>query len=145
MRTVEQIRVMMSEKGLKVTPQRIRVLEEIYKLDNHPTADDIIRQVHLTNPNIASGTVYNVLDTLVENGLIKRVKTEHGVMHYDGDMAQHHHIYCAECDHIDNYHSEELDELLRHFFEQNKINNFSIDEVVVNISGRFIEHKKAKH
>ena len=31
----------LSEKGLKITPQRVSILEAVYNT-NHPTADDII-------------------------------------------------------------------------------------------------------
>ena len=43
--TLNDIRNKLSEKGLKVTPQRIAILEAIYTLDNHPTADNIIESV----------------------------------------------------------------------------------------------------
>ena len=38
------IRDKISSKGLKVTPQRMRVLEAILKLDNHPTAEQNLSQ-----------------------------------------------------------------------------------------------------
>ena len=66
----------LQEKGLKVTPQRVAIFEAILKLDNHPTADDIISFIKTNHPNISVGTVYKVLDTLVENNLLKKVKTE---------------------------------------------------------------------
>jgi len=69
--TLENIRQALSDKGLKVTPQRQIILEAIYTLDNHPTAEQIIEYVKETHPNVAIGTVYKVLDVLVEHGLIK--------------------------------------------------------------------------
>ncbi|MDD4755969.1 MAG: transcriptional repressor, partial [Prolixibacteraceae bacterium] len=79
-----EIRDLIANKGLKVTPQRMRVLEAIYELNNHPTAENILEFIRKNDPNIGAGTVYNVLDTLVENNLIKKVKTEKDIMRYDG-------------------------------------------------------------
>jgi Fur family peroxide stress response transcriptional regulator len=145
MPSVEAIPELLREKGLKVTPQRMRILEAVYKLDNHPTAEQIISYIRKKNPNIGSGTVYNVLDTLVENDLIKKVKTEKDVMRYDGILENHHHLYCKECDYIQDYVDEKLDNLLKQFFEENKIDNFIIDDIKLQIGGKFIEHKKQKH
>ena len=39
---ITEIRNKLIEKGLKVTPQRIAILEAIIKLNNHPTAENII-------------------------------------------------------------------------------------------------------
>ena len=59
------------ESGLKVTPQRVAILEAIITLNNHPTAENIIDFIRKNHPNIATATVYKVLDILVENSLIK--------------------------------------------------------------------------
>ena len=93
-------RDLLSSKGLRITPQRMRVLESVFKLDNHPTAENILDYIKKRDPNISSGTVYKVLETLVENNLIKKVKTEKDVMRYDGIMENHHHLYCIKCDYI---------------------------------------------
>ncbi len=139
------IRNKISKKGLKVTPQRMRVLETIYKLGNHPTAENIISYIRKSDPNIGSGTVYKVLETLVETNIINKVKTEKDAMRYDGILEKHHHLYCKQCDHIEDYANEELDDLLKTFFEKNKIDNFTIDDIKLNISGNFIIHKDQNH
>lgn len=140
-----EIRDLIAEKGLKVTPQRMRVLEAIYKLDNHPTTENILEFIRKKDPNIGAGTVYNVLDTLTKNNIIKKVKTEKDVMRYDGILENHHHLYCIECDYVEDYNNKDLDILLKEFFENNQIDNFTIDEIKVNITGNFIKHKNIKH
>ncbi|MBP6978636.1 MAG: transcriptional repressor [Lentimicrobiaceae bacterium] len=134
------IRKKLSEKGLKVTPQRIAVLEAVHKLNNHPTADNIIEYIHRSNPNIASGTVYKVLDTLVENHLIRKVRTYGDAMRYDGIMAPHHHIYCSGSNVIEDYADPELDKLLNEYFTSGKLAGFEIEEIVLQIRGTFINH-----
>ena len=140
-----EIRDLISETGIKVTPQRMRVLEAIYKLDNHPTAENIIDFIRKNDPNIGSGTVYKVLETLVDKNLIKKVKTEKDVMRYDGNVKNHHHLYCIQCDYIEDYVNEKLDKLLNDFFKENKIDNFTIEDIKVSITGNFIKHKNNNH
>lgn len=140
-----KIRNLISGKGLKVTPQRMRVLEAIYELNNHPTAENILGYIRRNDPNIGSGTVYKVLDTLVENNLIVKVKTEKDVMRYDGILENHHHLYCIQCDYIEDFHNEKLDQLLADFFSENKIDNFIIEDIKLSINGNFIIHKNSNH
>ena len=44
---IEKIRNKFSGKGLKITPQRVVILEAIYKLSNHLTADNIIEYINI--------------------------------------------------------------------------------------------------
>ena len=135
--SIENIRNKLSEKGLKVTPQRINILEAVYNSTNHPTADQIIEHIHESHPNIATGTVYKVLDTLVENQLIKKVKTDADVMRYDGIVELHHHLYGTGSDLIEDYVDRELDEFLMKYFKSKRITGFKIEEIVLQIRGTF--------
>lgn len=131
----------LKEKGLKVTPQRLAVLEALYSLNNHPTADQIIEFIRPSHPNIATGTVYKVLETFVSHGIVNKILTENDAMRYDGILSNHHHLYSSDSDHIEDYVNEELDELLRSFFEKNSIKNYEIQSIKLHINGKFT-HKK---
>ncbi|MDD2438264.1 MAG: transcriptional repressor [Massilibacteroides sp.] len=145
MKKEHDIRYELSAKKLKITPQRVKVLEAIYEMDNHPTTENVIDYVRKSDPNISAGTVYNILEVLVKNDLIKKVKTEKDVMRYDGMTENHHHLYCKQCDYIEDYTNSELDKILKDYFEQNKIDNFIIDEIKLSISGNFVIHKNKNH
>ena len=132
----------MVEKGLKVTPQRIAILEAIYILKNHPTAEMIMDYIKDTHPGISSATIYKVLDALVENQLIKRVKTEKGIKRYDGITENHHHLYCSESEEIEDYMDGNLDQLLADYFKKNGIENFEIRDIKLQINGTFLKSKK---
>lgn len=133
----EEIKNRLAGKGLKITPQRMAILEAIYELKNHPAAENIIEYIRQKHPNIATGTVYKVLETLVDNRLIKKVTTDKDVMRYDGIMENHHHLYCSESDLIEDYHDNELDEVLRKYFENKRLPGFNIEEFVLQIKGTF--------
>jgi Fur family transcriptional regulator, peroxide stress response regulator len=136
--TVKEIRTRLSEKGLKVTPQRVAILEAIGALNNHPTADNIIEYIRKNHPNIATGTVYKVLEALVDKDLINKVKTDRDVMRYDAITENHHHLYCAESDRIEDYFDSELNEVIGNFFKNKGIPDFEITDIKLQIIGNFI-------
>ena len=104
---VKEIRSRLVEKELKITPQRMAILEAIIKLNNHPTAENIVEYIRKNHPNISVATVYKVLEVLTENQLVKKVKTERDVMRYDAIVESHHHIYCSDSDRIEDYFRSE--------------------------------------
>jgi Fur family transcriptional regulator, peroxide stress response regulator len=134
----EEISNKLIGKGLKVTPQRMAILSAILKLKNHPTAENIIDYIRKNHPNISLGTVYKVLEVLVENELIQKVKTENDVMRYDAIMENHHHIYCSDSDKIEDYFDNELNQLLERYFEKKKIPDFKVEDIKLQIIGKYI-------
>ena len=127
----------LSEKGLRVTPQRIAILGAIVNLDNHPTAENIIAYIKEKHPNISTGTVYKVLDSFVENSLLAKVKTESGIMRYDPLQSSHHHLYCESTERIEDYEDAGLDELIIEYFAKKGIKNFEIQNIQLHITGKF--------
>lgn len=139
----DRIRESLVERGLKVTPQRMAILEAIYTLDNHPTAEMILSYIKDTYPGIATGTVYKVLDVLIAHRLVERVKTEKDIMRYDGMLENHHHLYATESAEIRDYMDKELDQVLHNYFKEKAIENFEIQAVRLQINGRFLDRKES--
>lgn len=135
--SVNQIRDRLVEKGLKVTPQRIAILEAIYELNNHPTAEMIMEHIQDTHPGIASATIYKVLDALEKKKLINRVKTDKDINRFDGIVENHHHLYSSDSEQIKDYMNAELDHLLEDFFKRNSIDGFSLEEIKLQLIGKF--------
>lgn len=135
----KELIVKLKQKQLRVTPQRLTILEAINKLNNHPTAENIINHIKKNHPNISVGTVYKVLDLLVETNLLERVKTENGIMRYDPFVTKHHHLYCADSDKIEDYEDSELDQIISDYFKSKEIKNFQINDIKLQISGKFKE------
>ncbi len=135
-------RISLKESDLKVTPQRMAVLEALNNLRDHPTADKIKEYVVKNHPNIAVGTIYKTLETFVEKGLIKKVKTEKDVMRYDAVLDNHHHLYCEETERIEDFYDDELNKILENYFNRKRIPNFKIKEVKLQINGVFRRKKE---
>jgi len=132
------IKELLISKGLKATTQRLIIYDVIAGMRNHPTADDIYTEIVKNYPSISLSTIYNTLELFVEKNLINTVKSDSGTIRYDAVQDSHHHLYCEESDKIEDFYSPELDNLLNEFFEKNKINNFKINEVKLQIKGNFL-------
>ncbi len=130
-------REQLKSKGLKVTPQRVAIYEAVAELHNHPTAENIIEYIKSNHPNISVGTVYKVLDSLVENNLLRKVKNEKDIMRYDAIMSHHHHLYCSETDRIEDFEDPQLDQFITEYFKKKKIKNFKVQDIKLQITGTF--------
>lgn len=139
--SISEFKEVLVKKGLKITPQRMVVLEALADMDHHPTAENIIAYIRNHYPNIAVGTVYKTLETFVEKGIIKKVKTERDIMRYDAVTDHHHHLYCSESDRIEDYFDDDLNLLLANYFEQKQIPGFQIEDIKLQILGKFQKDK----
>ena len=129
------------DSNLKVTPQRIAVLEALNNLKNHPTADKIKEYVVKNHPSISVGTIYKTLETFVDKGLVKKVKTEKDVMRYDAILENHHHLYCEDTERIEDFFDDELDTMIEKYFQRKKIPNFKVKDIKLQIIGTFNNNK----
>jgi Fur family peroxide stress response transcriptional regulator len=139
----EVIRIL-TENGLKVTPQRTAVLEVVMNLHNHPTADYIAQYLRLNYPHIPIGTVYKILEIFVEKGIIKRVKTDNDILRYDAIKEKHHHLYCDTSQRIEDYYDDELYKIISEYFSRKKIPDFTIEDLKLQIVGKFNDKNKEK-
>jgi len=138
---IREIRNKLVEKSLKITPQRVAILEAIVTLNNHPTAENIIEYIRKNHPNIATATVYKVLDALAANELIKKVKTDKDIMRYDAVIEKHHHLYSTESDRIEDYFDSELNDLIDQYFKKKRIPDFEIEDIKLQVIGKFKDSK----
>ncbi len=132
----------LSSRGLKITPQRIAVFEVLLNSNDHPTVEAIHKRVLSTIPGISVTTIYNTLDTFVQKGLVKRVKTDTDVMRYEPMSEPHHHLYSSASDRMQDYIDPELDSMLIEYFKKKKIKNFSITEIRLQLMGDFQDINK---
>lgn len=136
------IKESLMEAGLKATHPRIVVFSELVNSEVHPTAEQLFERVHVDHPSISKGTVYRILDHLVNSGLVSQVATREGVKRYDANLDEHSHIYCTKTHQIQDFHSNELNELIKDYFEQKQIENFKIKDIKLQINGEKIDPDK---
>jgi Fur family transcriptional regulator, peroxide stress response regulator len=139
-----EIRNKLIEKGLKVTPQRMAILESVIMLNNHPAVENIVDYIRKNYPNIATATVYKVLDALLKAGLISKVITEKNILRYDALTENHHHLYCSDSDRIEDYLDDDLNKMLLDYFQQKEIPGFKIEDLKLQIIGKFTDKSSTK-
>ena len=83
--------------GLKITKPRLWIVEYLDGNKNHPTAIDIFQEVRREDKDFSFATVYNTLDILVKEGIVKQIKTEEKSCRYDPNTGLHGHFYCKSC------------------------------------------------
>ena len=81
----------------RMTRQRRIILEELRKVDTHPTADEIYTLVRRRLPHISLGTVYRNLDVLVANSEALCLDNAGSQKRFDGAVHRHSHVRCIKC------------------------------------------------
>ena len=84
---------------MRYSYQREIIKEIVCSTRTHPTADWIYAQARLVIPNISLGTVYRNLGQLVDRKEIRALDVG-GAIHYDGQVHDHQHFLCAECNKV---------------------------------------------
>jgi Fur family peroxide stress response transcriptional regulator len=108
---LQQFESLCRRLGVPLTVQRRVVLQAVLEMRDHPTADQIIDVVNDRVPGISRTTVYRVLDTLVEMGVVRRLHHPGAAVRYDGKVHRHHHLICKNCHKVIDVDSAALDRL----------------------------------
>lgn len=116
----EVFRNILKEKGLKVTNQRLLVLETMASHpDEHLSAEEIYDLVREKYPEIGLATIYRTVQVLVELHVIDKVSFDDGYARYelngngtDGDTGHHHHhAICSQCGKVYSIEDDLLENL----------------------------------
>jgi Fur family peroxide stress response transcriptional regulator len=136
--STEQIKDILKEKDLRVTFQRVLIYRELYNSMEHPTAEMIFEKLKIDHPMLSLGTVYKTLDCFYKAGLIRKIKVDDDVVHYDADLNMHTHIIHRNSNQIVDYHDEELNSILADYFRSKQISNYKITDFELNLFGEVV-------
>jgi Fur family transcriptional regulator, peroxide stress response regulator len=100
--SANQIVTTLKQRGLRVTPQRFAVYENLLGRCDHPTAEEILRDLNDSAPTTSQATVYSSLQALQSVGLVREVLLQEGVCRYDANVMPHHHFRCRHCGAIED-------------------------------------------
>ena len=84
------------------TVQRTIIADELRRLANHPTADEVYEAVRAEHPSIGKATVYRTLGRLADEGKIQRVRINNGADRFDHQTFAHYHVRCTCCGRVDD-------------------------------------------
>ena len=113
--------------GLKATPQRKMVYTIMTEL-GHSSIDKVIAMAKQQNPEITVSTIYRILDTFCEAGLLLKIKHPNGKFYFDITPMEHHHVFTENevIDFIDPEITEIIKERLQGNFKHLEIEKISI-------------------
>lgn len=80
-----------------MTRQRQLVFTIIQEAKTHPTPEEIFLSAKEKMPSIVLSTVYNNLNALCAQGLIRRIKLNGQPDRFDKTLLPHEHVVCDSC------------------------------------------------
>ncbi|MFP4169196.1 MAG: transcriptional repressor [Desulfonatronovibrionaceae bacterium] len=89
-------------KQFRTSKQRTIILQELRKVKDHPTADEMYMRVKEKLPRVSLGTVYRNLEVLSECGEIQTLNMPGMQKRFDGNPDPHLHVRCIYCDRVDD-------------------------------------------
>jgi len=127
----------LTERGYRLTPQRLMTISAIEASDGHISAEEIYARVIAKYPQVNISTVYRTLELLKKLGLVTETDFGEGrVRYHPVGKGHHHHLVCQECGTITDLDESMLtslkDVLLREY-------GFSADLRHLAIFGRCVK------
>jgi len=84
-------------KNIRLSHQRLKVLEYLVLNQCHPTVEQIYNGLHKEVPTLSKTTVYNTLNSLTAVGLVRVINIEDNETRYDINTDNHGHFKCESC------------------------------------------------
>lgn len=86
--------------GIKLTPQRIAILDYLDGNKKHPSAEEIYKAVVKKFPTMSFATVYTTLSALRDKGNVLELTIDPQKKRYDPETGSHNHLICVSCKRI---------------------------------------------
>ncbi len=108
------MRHLLKEKGFKITPARLSILE-VFTKNNRPLDAETVYQKLLNTKKETSvdpATIYRTLISFTESGILKRIDLRKESIAFELANTHHHHIICTKCEIIEDFENKEVEEAL---------------------------------
>jgi len=93
--------VLLKNYNLKVTPQRVAIVEELY-INGHMNIDDLYKKLLTKFPSISLATIYKNINAMVEKVFLSEVKIPNTKSVFELVKEEHAHLVCSECGNIED-------------------------------------------
>lgn len=100
------------------TLQKRLVLDALRDLQSHCTAEEVYARVSSQYANISLATVYRNLNSLSEDGEIRKISVPEAADRYDCNTRQHYHLLCKQCGRFEDAPVSYSEELRQHAQEK---------------------------
>jgi len=98
MQAAGEIMSAMRAQGLRVTPQRMGIVAQLFDNASHPTVEALYEAIRVEMPAISLKTVYQTVHDLEALGEVRLLDLGTGQVRVDPNVEhRHHHVVCNEC------------------------------------------------
>jgi Fur family ferric uptake transcriptional regulator len=94
MSCILQLSQLLRQRGFRMTPQRLAILQALHD-GGHLSPAQVYERV--AESGLTETTVYRTLDFLAENGILLVANRGNGHLAYELTGESHHHIVCRTC------------------------------------------------
>ena len=112
----EKFQEFLATKGKRLTPERARIVEEVFSSHEHFDAEQLVARLttRKNGKSVSRSTVYRALGWLEEAGLLRKVARtyDRDVYEHDYGYPQHDHFICGTCGELIEFHNQAISELL---------------------------------
>jgi Fur family transcriptional regulator, iron response regulator len=92
--SVSRALVQLRNERVRVTLQRAQLVQLLFaQPDRHITAEELRMEARQAGVHVSRATVYNVLHTLTESGVLQEIRIETGKTFYDTNTTHHFHLF----------------------------------------------------
>ena len=102
----------------------------------HASADVVFQQASAKLTTLTVATVYNVLESFVQVGLLQRRMSSNNKMYMDVNTYNHCHLYCEDTHTFRDYDDPELMLMIHDHFRNKRIRGFDLHRIDVQLVGR---------
>ena len=109
------------EAGYRRGAARLAVIEFLDEQACCLGAQQIHDELRALGTPVGLASVYRVLDTLAQRGLLQRLDVGDGVTRYEpvrDDHDHHHHLVCDDCGKVESFADERLETVIRELEER---------------------------
>ena len=113
LKPVDILNEYLEKKGLRKTPERNIILEEIYKINTHFDIDELFNIISKKN-KISKATIYNSIELFNKLELIKKHKFNNSKVLFEKSLnkQQHNHLVCVKCNKIQEFCDPRLQKII---------------------------------
>ena len=115
-------------KNIRISKQRILILDYLMTHPIHPTAEEIFNDLKSEDPDISQATIYNNLNLFVKHKLVKELDFNMTSKRYEFYKKSHAHFICEVCGNIEDVEVDEMD-------YEKSLSMYEIDNVEVTLRG----------
>lgn len=88
---------LLKSKNLKITEQRLAVLQIISQRFHPLSIQDITSELSKKNLSIDKVTIYRIIDKFLEKQIIRQIDFHDNKIRYELNNDHHHHLVCKIC------------------------------------------------